>query len=321
MSARAYELPSHCLAAVAIALAAPACAIRAASPGATFATPADATAPEPSRGCLAPERDVAGWHALTVGGRERRYLLRLPPSTKGPLPLVLNFHGWLESAALQEKLSFMTEAAAARGMAVVYPEGLGESWNAGGCCGLAWETRVDDVAFVRALVRELTGTLCVDARRIFAAGMSNGALFSDRLACEASDVFAAIAPVAGTESLPSCRPPRAVPVMAFHGTWDFVVPYRGLGGFPGALELSARWAERDGCASPAARRVYERGDTRCDAADRCRGGTEVVLCTVERGGHTWPGGAIVPHLGHTTSDLDATEAMLDFFLAHPLRGF
>jgi polyhydroxybutyrate depolymerase len=223
----------------------------------------------------------------------------------------------------QELFSFMTPSAQARGMAVVYPQGLRHSWNAGGfCCGPAHEDGVDDVRFVRDLVARLEQQLCIDRRRIYATGMSNGAIFAYRLACDMSETFAAIAPVAGAEmATVACTPKHPVSVLAFNGALDHVIWYGGGGPdlYPGIENDMARWAARDGCARPLTKTVYQNGEVDCRASEGCAQGTDVSLCRVRFGGHAWPGGGIVPVLGHTTSDLDATESMLDFFLAHPKR--
>ena len=291
-------------------------ACRATAPGARFPATAQAIQPVPaipSPGCRAP-KPVLGARRLTSRGRTRRFLLVAPDKLEGPAPLVLNFHGVVESPELQQLLSGMDAEARKRGMIVAYPQGVGTSWNAGVCCGRARDEGVDDVRFVRDLVHELTQELCIDESRIFATGMSNGAMFSYRLACEASDLIAAIAPVAGVEAVPSCKPRRPVPVLAFNGTWDPLVRYSGGWlAMPGAVETIARWNQRDGC-SPPSRVAYQRGDTRCETATGC----DVVLCTTTHGGHTWPGGMVAPFLGHTTSDIDATCTMLDFFLDHPM---
>jgi len=274
----------------------------------------------PSPGCR-PGTPVPsqGSRTLTSGGLTRRFNLRLADGKSAPSPLVLNFHGLLESPAQQELLSGMDEKAARRGMVLVYPQGVGTSWNGGSCCGRAQEEQVDDVRFVRDLVRELGNELCLDLNRVYATGMSNGGILSYRLACEASDLIAAIAPVAAVELLPACAPRRPVPVLAFNGTSDPLVSYAGgRFGFPSVEETQARWALRNRCAPGAARRTaWDRGQARCEAAVGCA--ADVVFCKLEGGGHTWPGGLRAPFLGRTSEDLDASETLLDFFLDHPLR--
>ena len=293
---------------------------RATAPAARLpASRAAAAGTEPSPGCrgLTASAASSGPRTLTSGGRTRRFRLILPdPLPEGPLPLVLNLHGLGETPALQQLLAGMDAPARARGVAVVYPEGVGLSWNAGTCCGRAGDEGVQDVRFLRELVSELGLELCLDRRRVYATGMSNGGMMSYRLACEAGDVFAAIAPVAAVEVVRSCAPRRPVPVLAFNGTSDPLVPWEGGHfGLSAPAESLARWSARDGCGP--ARPVYARGDVRCEAAQACR--ADVLSCRVEGGGHTWPGGMEAFFLGHTTSDLDATATILDFFLDHP-RG-
>lgn len=307
-----------------LAFASAACVHRAGGTSAGLGLQAAYLPPVASAGCRAGSvRGSAGMRTITSGGRTRRFWLRLPPggALSRPTPVVLNFHGLFEPPELQELLTGMTPAAAERGWIVVYPLGSGTSWNAGGCCGRARWDGVDDVSFVRRLVAQLARELCLDRRRVYATGMSNGGLFSYRLACEASDLIAAIAPVAAVEAAPRCQPRRPVPVLAFHGTGDILVRYRGgfpSGSFwdlPSASETFARWARRNGCAAGTTT-VFSRGDVACESATSCR--APDILCTVRGGGHTWPGGAIIPYLGSTSSDVDATRTILDFFAAQAL---
>ncbi len=270
----------------------------------------------PSSGCALQQRVPEGERRITSSGRTRRFRLVLPdPLPPGPLPLVLNFHGLFEPPKLQQLVTGMDAEAGKRGMIVVYPEGVGLSWNAGSCCGRARAEQIDDVRYARDLVRELYRELCIDRNRVYATGLSNGALMSYRLACEASDVFAAVAPVAGVEAVPACKPRRAVPVLAFHGTKDLLVRWEGGWFDLGApRETVQRWRERDRCSGPE-EPLYQRGDARCTAARGCA--ADVILCTIENGGHTWPGGIEAFFPGRTSRDLDATSAILDFFLDHP----
>lgn len=139
-------------------------------------------------------------------GGLREAIVHVPASYDGTKPemLVLNFHGLLEPDTLQEQASHMSDTADQRGFIVAYPQGLslgvGVSWNAGGCCG----NNADDVGFVRDLVKLLESKYCIDPKRVFATGLSNGAMLSYRLACEAADVFAAVAPVAGAVEVNPC---------------------------------------------------------------------------------------------------------------------
>jgi len=294
-------------------------ACRATAPAVRLPARAASEPPHPSAGCKTAQPIEQGQRTLSSGGRTRRFRLVVSESARaGPAPLVLNLHGLVENPKVHEWYTAMDDAAAARGMVVVYPEGVGNSWNGGpACCGRARDEGVDDVRFLRDLVRELNSELCIDRARIYAAGLSNGAILSYRLACEASDLFAAVASVAGVEAVPRCEPKRPVPVLAFHGTSDPVVHWEG-GWFDleSPKKTIASWSARDGCSGPPTQPLYSKGDVRCEGAPGCA--ADVILCRVEGGGHTWPGGLEAFFLGKTSSDVDATSTILDFFLDHPL---
>lgn len=261
---------------------------------------------------------------LDYAGASRRVDVHLPAGydpTVGA-PLVLNFHGYTSDGAQEALLSQMNAKADAEGFVALYPYGTGSplSWNAGACCGQAVQNAVDDIGFVRAVVDHADDALCIDDTRVFATGMSNGGFLSHRIGCELSDRFAAVAPVAGVNGMSACSPSRPMPVMHFHGTSDMLVPYAGSAqlGFISVPDSFAAWGARDGCTGDPVE-TYRNGDSHCATYQSCSGGAEVTLCTVDGGGHTWPGGTPVPSLGATTTDLSATDAMWAFFQRHPLR--
>ncbi len=260
---------------------------------------------------------------MTSGGLIRSIAVHVPPSydpTKG-MPLVLDIHGFTSDAVQEQLLSRMPEKADAEGFITMQPFGLGlpRSFNAGVCCGVAAATHVDDVAFIRALIDKAADELCIDPARIYATGMSNGGFLSHRLGCELSDRIAAIAPVAGTLGISSCHPTRPMPVMAFNGTSDTLVPYEGNAsiGFMSVPDAFEGWASRNGCVG-ASVETYAQGDATCRSYNDCDGGSEVTLCTIDGGGHTWPGGIPIPPFGKTSGDISATDAMWAFFQAHSL---
>src|SRR6185503_1610572 len=182
----------------------------------------------------------AGNHQLTLehGGLTRKYNLHIPASLGADTaaPLVLNFHGYTSNAQQEEIFSAMTPKADKEGFVVAYPEGTGtmQSWNAGVCCGTAISDKVDDVGFARALIDEIATKVCVDRKRVYSTGMSNGGYLSHRLGCDAADVFAAVAPVSSVLGIPeeSCKPARPIPIITFNGTADGLVSYVGP---PGAV--------------------------------------------------------------------------------------
>lgn len=259
--------------------------------------------------------------SFELGGRTRTANVHVPlaydPSKR--TPLVVNVHGYTDTAEGQAALSKMTETADANGFVVIHPQGVANSWNAGACCGTAMNSELDDVAYVGKLLDEAESKLCVDPKRVFASGMSNGGFLAHRLACELDGRIAAVASVAGLMTLPACAPKRAVPVLQFHGTSDYVVPYAGSIslGFPGVEKVVDDWAKRDGCTG-APTETFAKGDVSCKTHASCKDSAEVTLCTVDGGGHTWPGGMPVPSLGKTSTAISASDALWSFFQKHPM---
>jgi len=257
-----------------------------------------------------------GEHVITLqfGGLQRSYRLYVPKGYNNAThtPLVLNFHGVNSNAWQQVLFSGMNAASDKHGFVLAYPVGVQSSWNAGLCCGGAATLGLDDVGFARAVVADIQKKLCIDGKRIYAAGMSNGAMLSHRLACEASDLFAAIGPVAGGLVLAKpCAPARAVPVIHFHGSKDTIVQYNS------GVTTVAGWVKRNGCTDAQPTQVYNKGVASCDAWTQCKDGAEVVFCTIKDGGHCWFGQAICP-FGDSTTDISANEEMWSLFQKHPL---
>jgi polyhydroxybutyrate depolymerase len=184
--------------------------------------------------------------ALEHDGRTRTALVHVPEQAGGgrPLPVVLNFHGSGGNARDHREYVRMDTLADREGFIVVYPNGTGWfeeqllTWNAGLCCGYAVTEKVDDVGFVRALLDALGTRAPVDPARVYATGLANGAMMSYRLAAQASDRIAAIAPVGGSMVLPErrvgdARPSlevpgrRPVPIMHVHSVDDPRAVYQG----------------------------------------------------------------------------------------------
>ncbi|MBK9754682.1 MAG: prolyl oligopeptidase family serine peptidase [Nannocystis sp.] len=264
-----------------------------------------------------------GDHDLEIvhDGVKRTAFLHVPASAKldEPTPLVFNFHGYLGNGKQEADFSGMTPKSDEAGFILVYPDGTGSSWNAGDCCGTAATDNVDDVGFVRALVAELQTKLCIDPRRIYATGMSNGGFMTHRLACEAADLFAAFAPVSAVNGMDDCQPSRPVPLLMFNGTADVLVIYTG-GGNGGAFISAPKtfddWAERDGCIG-AAIPTKKNGGTSCKTHDICDADASVTLCTHEGMGHCWPGQPTCL-FGTPNTELSANDEMWAFFEQNPL---
>lgn len=251
---------------------------------------------------------------LVSGGLLRRFVLVVPAIASRPAPLVIVLHGFMGYPAEVERDTGMSEIAEREGFLVVYPEGHGRprSWRSD-------PRRGDlDVDFVRELVALLDEAVGLDPARVYAAGMSNGGGMAARLACDASDLVAAIGPVAGAYFFGECEPERPVPVVAFHGDADPIVPYGGMGRIlPAAEEWAGDWAARDGCdAVPAMTAVAS--DVTALRWIGCEAGAEVVLYRVSGGRHGWPGSARSGDWLGTTASVEASEVIWDFFAAHPM---
>jgi polyhydroxybutyrate depolymerase len=290
------------------------------------AAPSDAAAPFSCSGKAGAKGDMT--ISITSNGTARSAILHVPSSydaTAGTM-LVLNFHGFGSNASQQVLLTNMSAASDTENFIVVYPDGIGAGWDAGDCCNDLQAGPVDDLQFVKDLLKKLQTDYCIDPKRIYATGMSNGGFMTHYLACEMADVIAAAAPVAGVLGIPQdqCKPARPIPILDFHGTADPVVPYNGGSPsfYPAKQFLSApvtmnNWRLRDDCFN-APKTTYAQGDATCIRYDGCNANVDVTFCTIDGGGHTWPGGLPVPTLGKTSTDIDATKTMLEFFRAHPL---
>lgn len=222
--------------------------------------------------------------SVTAGGRVRELDVFVPAARLAPAPLVVDWHCYGCVAAHQADASGFRELAETEGFLVAYPEGVSNSFNAGGCCGSARDLGVDDVAFARALVAEVGSRWTVDPARIYASGLSNGGAMSHRLACEASDLFAAVAPVSfplALEPLTACQPSRPIAVFHFHGTGDTAVPFDGTGTFTSTTvaDSFAYWGAVNGCdATPEV--SWQQGASSCERLPGCDAGVEVVLCSI-----------------------------------------
>lgn len=234
------------------------------------------------KGCSA-KRLAAGDQSFTImhGGAARTYLLHVPPAYDGKkaVPLVIDMHGLMSNASQQRGFSGWTSKADQEGFLVANPDGLNSSWNAGElCCGSSQQNKVDDEGFIRALVTELKRTACIDNKRVYATGLSNGGAMSHLLACRASDVFAAVAPVAMGNGTRPCQPARPVSVFMARATGDNLVPYEG-GGFidvPSAQADFDQWKTLNGCTGEP-----KVTNTFCKSYDQCNAGVEVSQCTVQ----------------------------------------
>lgn len=266
---------------------------------------------------------------IISSGKMRKFLLHVPkiydPST--PTSLVISLHGFAEWPAHQMEISGWNDLADRHGFIVVYPCGTGFPlrWRVWGETGSAHDPDLD-VAFISDLIDVLIKEYNIDPARIFVNGLSNGGGMSFLLSCRLAERIAAIGTVAGAILVPwdDCNPSRSVPLIAFHGTGDPIVPY--LGGpsrsfelpFPAVPDWIAEYARRAGCNSDPVL-LPTIGEVSGIKYSNSEQKVDVFFYTVEGGGHSWPGGGSMPKfiVGHTTRDIDATQTMWEFFQKHP----
>lgn len=280
-------------------------------------------------------------------GRDRNFILHAPSVIpKGPdgrqhIPLVVVLHGGGATAENMIPFTGFNSLADTVGFAVLYPNGVGKSWNDGrNAPGIeASKDNVDDVGFISAAVDQVAAELPIDPERIYATGISNGAMMSNRLACERADRFAAVAPVAGSgpqDFMARCRPVRPVSMLMINGTADPLVPYQGgpVLGIAGDRDrvwsvdqTVGFWVTTDGCPTSPVTQALPDPEKADDSAVRyesyspCKSGSAVDFYSVVGGGHTWPGGPqYLPKavVGPVNRDFNATQVIWEFFESHPL---
>jgi polyhydroxybutyrate depolymerase len=261
------------------------------------------------------------------------------------MPLVIALHGrggTGESMVIVTRKGF-DKLADKDGFIVVYPDGVELNWNDGRmdeeANDRAHRENIDDVGFISSLIDYMIKGYNIDPKRAYVTGISNGGIMSYRLACELSHKIAAIAPVDG--NIPhllvyECYPTMPVSVLAINNVNDPLVPYYGgniyssirrlnLGKVLSVKESIEFWVNRNNCTSSPV--VTEEPDL--DPRDGTRvtseeyinrnDGTEVILYSVDGGGHTWPGGfQYLPSfiVGKTCRDFDACEVIWSFFKKH-----
>jgi polyhydroxybutyrate depolymerase len=267
--------------------------------------------------------------AMVSSGESRTYLLYVPSSydRNKPTPLVISLHAAALWGAAQMEISQWNRVAEREGFIVVYPSGVEghgpRIWRADGGARLT-----KDVRFISDLIDTLEAAFNIDSARIYANGLSNGGGMSFVLSCSMSDRIAAVGMVGAAHLLPWnwCTDPRAVPMIAFHGTADRAVPYNGGASwvapkrFPSIPGWTANWARRNRCESKPVDSAVAAHVTRRQYVS-CADDAAVVLYTIKGGGHTWPGGRPLPEwfVGSTSNEIDATRLMWEFFRQHPLR--
>jgi polyhydroxybutyrate depolymerase len=223
-----------------------------------------------SRGCgglLPPD----GSQTIRVGSDTRRYVVRLPSNydNRQPAPVIFGFHGFTGTARTAEGVAQLAQWwPDAIG---VYGEGLLRTFSIfPGVVGQGWqvfpgESGDRDVAFFDAMLAHMTDQYCIDPERVYATGHSNGAFFSNLLACMRGDQIAAIGPMAG--GLFGCPGDAQVAAIVSHGTEDQIV------GFTLGAATRDFWIRRNGCSDDLL--PYTGG---CEISPECPDDRRVGFC-------------------------------------------
>jgi polyhydroxybutyrate depolymerase len=291
-----------------------------------------------------PSRKVR--HVLFFDGQARQYTVYLPPDCQDQsLPVVFAFHGVMMNGQTMAEMTDLHVLGNRCKFMVVYPDGDGHgvfrTWNSGGRSGRLERIAEDDVGLIRCIVSQLQRSYKIDSKRIHATGFSNGAMLCYRLAIEAPDLFASIAPVAGTLAVSTKPATRYVPALHIHGTEDKIVPWTGPNlktpknlDFMSVPQTIAAWKKlllQSNASTPSAELICRLESWADCKPDRTRvqverymleessNDADLQFVRVIGGGHTWPGGKNREWVvGDTSEEFSANEMMWEFFQKHPM---
>ncbi len=271
--------------------------------------------------------------SLIYQGQKRTYLVHIPLRLRfqpaKPLLIVLHGSGG-DSYDARNSLYINHKANRAKFM-VVYPDGSGDetnqsfNWNAGNCCGYSRDHNIDDTGFIRAMIEALKRKYKVDPDRIYVTGFSAGGIMAYRIGCELSDEVAAVAPVAGALDFTECRPTNPVSVIAFNGTSDQFVLYKGgvsrvdpEKNYDQPVSYAIKfWVKHNHCSTRPIKAQH--GNVIRKSYTSGKNGTEVVLYTIVGGSHAWPGvlnGMSFDQLQRSDQEISAIDEILAFFKNH-----
>ena len=257
------------------------------------------------------------------GGLSRDYLLYLPTNLPADAPLVFVLHGYSGSSNLIRNYSAMNALANQYGFAVCYPQGIKDDqnnsfWNVG--YDFHQNQTVNDSDFLKSLANALQTEHNLSRKFTFATGMSNGGDMCYMLACEQSETFKAVAPVAGTlmKRIYDVCPKNAVPVFEIHGDNDTISLWEGdlenvdgYGPYLPVLDTFNFWVQQNDCTTSTTSNLpnTDTSDNSTVTSEKYTSGTnnnEVWLYRINNGGHDWPGNS-------GNKDINASAEIWNFF--------
>ncbi|UTV30124.1 alpha/beta hydrolase family esterase [Photobacterium atrarenae] len=283
---------------------------------------------------------------ITVEGAVRSFYLNLPPqhqTSHESASVVIALHGGGRTDG--DELAAQTDfhsLADRDGVIMVYPNGITAQWNDGREKTARRSREVmsaDDVGYLSALIDHLVSAYRADPNRIFMTGLSNGGMMTLRMGCEASGKLAAIAAVIANmpmNLIDDCRPDTPLPVLLMNGTADPLVPWQGghVGfrakrmGQVASTDATLRfWLQHNHCDQPPNITAFADINTRDGSSVRrlrypCHPAPlEVVLYSIEGGGHNFPGSQTpdLPRLlGPKNMDIQGAQEIWQFFIRHGL---
>lgn len=256
--------------------------------------------------------------SIIVDGRERNYLLHLPPAPEGR-PLIIALHALGSNPLLMEAMTDLSSMADREGFIVAYPEGFKSSeagirsWNARFCCRDAKEEGVDDIGFLSALIDEMTAQYHING--VLITGFSNGGMLAQLAGIELADKITAIAPVGATvgQEIVEHSPKRPVPVLMVHGDSDRLLPFdeRHDERFLPVSKVVEYWVRENKCAPGP--EVEETPELKIERYRPHGDRAEVLLYIVKNAGHVWPGSRVHLRSENDPRTLDASYLIWSFF--------
>ena len=280
-----------------------------------------------ARDTAAPKKEI-----INFDEKIREYYVSLPKDTSKPVPIIINFHGFLSHAMDQQGFSQMDNYAHQNGIGVIYPEGIKRSWNV----GKAILNDENDIGFVNALIDSVSLKYNIDSNRIYACGFSNGGTFSYELICGLSNKIAAFGSVGGNFSINEnrlCNIEREIPLIHIHGTRDRLQKYNHSDGdFLSTIESVNYWAKYNQFDIKVVENIedfHKKDGTTVEkhTYSKNNSNTQVIHFKVVKGGHLWLGSPIADWLtlrlffGRNNHEINSSKEIVDFFLKYKLSDF